>query len=175
MVEDASAREPASRPRGRIAIRAGDGWFLLLALLVAAADQLTKWVIVQTVERGDSIPATGLFRIVYYTNSGAAFGLFQGAGPLLAATSVVGMAAILLYLFNPGFANRLMRVGLALMLGGAVGNLVDRARTGEVVDFIKVPNWPAFNLADTSISVGVVLLIWTMLWESKDESKRERS
>lgn len=178
-MEDAPAREPASRPRGRIAIRPGDGWFLLLALLVAAIDQVTKWVIVQTVERGDSIPATGLFRIVYYTNSGAAFGLFQGAGPLLAVTSVVGMAAILLYLFNPGFSNRVMRVGLALMLGGAIGNLIDRARRGEVVDFIKVPNWPSFNLADSSISVGVMLLIWTMLWEAKneakDEAKRERS
>jgi len=99
------------------------------------------------------------------TNSGAAFGIFQGAGPLLILTSVIGMAAIVIYLFNPGFAHPLMRLGLAVMLGGAVGNLIDRVKDGEVVDFIKVPNWPAFNVADSAITIGVLLLAWAMIRE----------
>ena len=80
-------------------------------------------------------------------------------------TSVIGMAAIVIYLFNPGFAHPLMRLGLALMLGGAVGNLIDRVKDGEVVDFIKVPNFPAFNVADSAITIGVLLLAWAMLQE----------
>jgi signal peptidase II len=96
--------------------------------------------------------------------------MFQGAGPLLAITSVIGMAAILVYLFNPGFAHPLMRAGLALMLGGAVGNLIDRLWKGEVVDFVKAPNFPAFNVADSAITVGVALLLWTMIiLQPKDE------
>ena len=175
MVEDASAREPGTAPRGRLAIRPGDAWFLLLAVVAVAIDQLTKWGITQTIDRGDSIPEDGLIRLVHITNSGAAFGMLQGAGPLLAITSIVGMAAILLYLFNPPFAKPLMRLGLALMLGGAVGNLIDRLRNGEVVDFVKVPNFPAFNVADSCITIGVLLLIWTMLWETKEQPDSESS
>jgi signal peptidase II len=110
-----------------------------------------------------------LVKIVHITNSGAAFGFLQGAGPLLVLTSVVGMAFILVYLFNPGFAHPLMRVGLALMLGGAVGNLIDRVAHGRVVDFIKVPNWPAFNVADSAITIGVLCLLWAIFMETSEE------
>jgi signal peptidase II len=68
-----------------------------------------------------------------------------------------------------------MRAGLALMLGGAIGNLVDRLREGEVVDFIKVPNWPAFNVADSCITVGVLVLLWAMFREEKDATSAESS
>jgi len=174
-VEDASVRETTTRPRGRFALRPSNAWFLLIALAAVAADQGTKAMIRAWVERGESIPDGGLLRIVHITNSGAAFGMFQGAGALLIITSVVGMAAILIYLFNPGFAHPLMRGGLALMLGGAVGNLIDRVRDGEVVDFIKVPNFPAFNVADSCITVGVLVLIWAMLREEKNETDAENS
>jgi signal peptidase II len=158
---------PASLPRLRLQARPRDAWFLALAGAVVGLDQLTKWIIRESLERGDSVPAEGLLKIVHVTNSGAAFGMFQGAGPLLAITSVVGMVAIFVYLFNPAFAHPLMRTGLALMLGGAVGNLIDRVTEGRVVDFVKVPNFPAFNVADSAITVGVIALIWTMLWETK--------
>ena len=162
-MEDASARGPAEE-RGRLAIRAGDAWFLLVAAAVVALDQLTKWYIRENVLRGDAWPSDGWWiKIVHITNSGAAFGIFQGAGPLLAVTSVLGMAFILIYLFNPGFAHPIMRLGLAFMLGGAVGNLIDRVIEGKVVDFIKVPNWPAFNVADSAITIGVLCLLWAML------------
>ncbi|MGB4861834.1 MAG: signal peptidase II, partial [Tepidiformaceae bacterium] len=84
---------------------------------------------------------------------------------LLVMTSIIGMAAIIVFLFNPTFAHPLMRLGLAFMLGGAVGNLIDRVKDGEVVDFIKVPNFPAFNVADSAITIGVALLVWAMLRE----------
>lgn len=138
---------------------------MLVALVIVGADQLVKWVIRETVTRGDSHPVFWPLEIVHVTNSGAAFGMFQGAGPLLIMTSVVGMAAIFIYLLNPGFAHPLMRLGLACMLGGAVGNLIDRVKDGEVVDFIKVPNFPAFNVADSGITIGVLLLAWAMIRE----------
>ena len=169
-MESAPGRE-ASRPR--IAIHPRDGWFLLVALVIVGADQLVKWVIRETVERGDSHPVVWPLEIVHVTNSGAAFGMFQGAGPLLIMTSVVGMAAILVYLLNPGFAHPLMRLGLALMLGGAVGNLIDRVKDGEVVDFIKVPNFPAFNVADSAITIGVLLLAWAMIREPGEQQPEQ--
>jgi signal peptidase II len=170
-MEDASARGPARQEQGRLALRPGDAWFLLVAAAIVALDQLAKWFIRDTIERGQAWPSDGwLVKIVHITNSGAAFGMFQGAGPLLAMTSILGMAFILIYLFNPGFAHPLMRFGLALMLGGAVGNLIDRVREGEVVDFVKVPNFPAFNVADSAITIGVLCLLWAMFMEMGEES-----
>jgi len=148
-----------------MALNPRDGWFFLVALVVIGLDQFVKWVIRESVGLGDRHPVVWPLEIVHFTNSGAAFGMLQGAGPLLVLTSVVGMAAITIYLFNPEFAHPLMRLGLALMLGGAVGNLIDRVKDGEVVDFIKVPNFPAFNVADSAITIGVLLLAWTMLRE----------
>lgn len=152
-------------PRSRMALNPRDGWFFLVALVVIGLDQFVKWVIRESVGLGDRHPVVWPLEIVHFTNSGAAFGMLQGAGPLLVLTSVVGMAAITIYLFNPEFAHPLMRLGLALMLGGAVGNLIDRVKDGEVVDFIKVPNFPAFNIADSAITIGVLLLAWAMLQE----------
>lgn len=169
-MEEAPARQPTA-PRFRA--RPRDAWFLVIAVAVVALDQAVKWLIRSTLDRGEVWPADWPIKIVHITNSGAAFGILQDSGPLLAVTSLIGMAAILVYLFNPEFAHPLMRAGLALMLGGAVGNLIDRVRDGRVVDFIKVPNWPAFNVADSAITIGVCLLIWTMLFEDKEPSTGE--
>lgn len=173
-MEDASVRQ-LRRPGLRISARPRDAWFLVLAALVVAVDQLTKWGIRQSLDKGDSWDVVWPLKIVHITNTGAAFGIFQNAGPLLVVTSLFGMAAILIYLFNPGFAHPLMRAGLALMLGGAVGNLVDRVYAGKVVDFIKVPHWPAFNMADSSITVGVLLLLWAMMREPEKDPSPEAS
>ena len=163
-MQEASAQE-LPPPRPRIQLRPRDGWFLLLAAGVVGLEQLAKWFIRLNLDRGDSWDLSRVFRIVHVTNSGAAFGILQNAGPLLVVTSIIGMAAILIFLFNPGFAHPLMRAGLALMLGGAIGNLIDRVANGRVVDFLKVPNWPAFNFADSAITIGVLLLLWAMLQE----------
>jgi signal peptidase II len=166
-VEEATTREPA---QPRVSIRPRDGWFLLLAAAIVGLDQLTKWIIRETIDRGDSVSLIWPLKLVHVTNSGAAFGMFQGAAPLLAIASVVGMVAILVYLFNPGFAHPIMRLGLALMLGGAIGNLIDRVAEGRVVDFVKVPNFPAFNVADSAITIGVLLLIWAMVFEPERQT-----
>lgn len=161
-MESAPTREAA---RIRIAVRPRDAWFLVIALVIIGADQAVKWIIRESIDRGDSISVVWPLELVHVTNTGAAFGMFQGAGPLLVMTSVIGMAAIAIFLVNPSFAHPLMRLGLACMLGGAVGNLIDRVKDGEVVDFVKVPNFPAFNVADSAITIGVLVLIWAMLME----------
>lgn len=168
-VEDLTARQPASASR-HFAVRPRDAWFLVIAAAVVALDQLSKWVIRTQIEYGTAIWDIGIFRLVHITNSGAAFGMLQGAGMLLAITSIVGAAAIVVFLFNPGFAHPLMRAGLALMLGGAAGNFIDRLREGEVVDFLKVPNFPAFNVADSAITIGVIALLWTLLMQENEPS-----
>lgn len=145
-----------------------DGWFLLLAAAIVGVDQLTKWAVRSTIERGDAIELLPFFRLVHVTNTGAAFGILQGAGPLLIIASLAGLAAIMVYLFNPGFAHPVLRLGLACMLGGAIGNLIDRVAEGRVVDFLKVPNWPAFNVADSAITIGVGILLWSILFQEHD-------
>jgi signal peptidase II len=165
-MEDASTRTPARARGSRLALKPRDGWFFAIAAGLVVLDQLTKWFIRQAIERGDTWPSREWpLRLVHLTNSGAAFGMLQDAGPMLALTSLIGVVAVAVYLLNPGFAHPLMRVGLAAMLGGATGNLIDRVINGEVVDFIKVPHFPAFNVADSSITIGVLLLLWAMTKE----------
>lgn len=149
--------------------------FIGLAAVVIAADQLAKWGIRAWLDRGERWPDDFPVRIIHVTNSGAAFGVLQGAGPLLVVASLVGVAAILVYLLNPGFAHPIMRLGLALMFGGAVGNLIDRVKSGEVVDFIKFPYWPAFNVADSAITVGVLCLLWAFLFDLQANENRDAS
>ncbi len=145
-----------------------DFGFLALAAAIIAGDLVTKWIIRTRLDRGDAWPDPDWnVRIVHYSNTGAAFGILEGAGPLLIVAAVVGIALILLYLFNPGIASPLVRVGLSLMLGGAIGNLVDRVGDGEVTDFIKFPEWPSFNVADSAITIGVVILVWALLTQTQ--------
>ncbi len=149
-------------------LRRADYAFLGLAAAIVVGDLLTKWAIRAWLDRGDAWPDPDWnVRIVHFTNTGAAFGILEGAGPLLVVTSVVGVALILVYLFNPGMASPLVRAGLALMLGGAVGNLIDRVGDGKVVDFIKFPEWPAFNVADSAITIGVIILLWALVMQTQ--------
>ncbi len=153
--------------------RRADYGLLVLAAAIVAGDILTKWIIRARLDRGDAWPDPDWdVRIVHFTNTGAAFGILEGAGTLLLFTSVLGVVVILVYLMNPGgMASPLMRAGLTLMLGGALGNLIDRAGDGEVVDFIKFPEWPAFNVADSAITIGVVILIWALFTQTPARRK----
>jgi signal peptidase II len=140
-------------------------WFVLAAALVGA-DQLTKWAILEHFAYGERRELTGFLNLVLVYNKGAAFSMFaEAAGwqtPLLIAFALLA-AGIVSYLIvrNPG--KRLLCLGLALILGGAIGNLIDRLRYGHVVDFLDFHamgwHWPAFNVADSGITVGAVLLI----------------
>jgi signal peptidase II len=141
-------------------------WFALSAAIVAA-DQLTKWLVLGYFQnRYPREELTGFFNLVLVFNKGAAFSLFaQAPGwqtPLLVAFALAAAAIVsVLIVRNP--ARGLLCLGLALILGGAVGNLIDRLRFGHVVDFLDFHalgwHWPAFNVADAAISVGAVLLI----------------
>lgn len=154
---DSAPAEPAVRP-GR------DAWFFVIAAAVIALDQLTKFLVRAGLDRGEAWPDRDwLLNIVNISNSGAAFGILQGQTTFLIGTSVVGAAAIILYYFYPPLEHGLLRAALGLQLGGAAGNLIDRVRTGEVTDFINFDFWPAFNVADASIFIGVATIIWFFL------------
>lgn len=136
------------------------GLFLAAAALALAVDQLSKELVRTFLERGEAWPSADWpVRVHYVTNTGAAFGILQGQGGFLIVTTLIGLAAILLYYRYPPFDHLLVPIAVGMMLGGAVGNLLDRLRLGRVTDFIDFPMWPAFNLADTSIVVGISALL----------------
>ena len=141
--------------------------FLLTALLIVAADQFSK-VWIRSYPEEQLISEAGFFRIIHTHNTGAAFGLFQGHSFALTIVASVGIAVILLYaLFIyrrfPILENRLGRLALGLILGGAVGNLIDRLNLGYVTDFIDIGVWPTFNIADSAVTVGVFILAYLLL------------
>ena len=134
-------------------------WTLLqLAALALALDQLTKFVVRQTLETYHSWPATGLFRFTHIHNTGSAFGLFQDQNLPLLFVSLVGVLVLAYIYQTQDRTTWLLRVSIALMLGGALGNLIDRIHQGHVTDFIDVGPWPVFNLADSAIVVGLCLM-----------------
>lgn len=137
--------------------------FFGMAVLVFVFDQATKIVVRASLAPGESIPADGWFRFTHVTNTGAAFGLFQGQGPLLLLTTVIGVAAIVTYYLYPPVQTPVLTTSLGLQLGGAIGNLVDRVTLGHVTDFFDFRIWPVFNIADSAIVVGVVVLTGYML------------
>lgn len=139
---------------------------LAVALAVIAFDQLTKWLVRTNLELGQSIPEEGLFRLTYTTNTGGAFGIFANQTFLLALAAIIGIAAFLLYFRYLPLESTLLKVGLGLDLGGAIGNLIDRLRFGEVTDFIDVGAWPVFNIADSAIVVGTILIAYYLLFST---------
>jgi signal peptidase II len=160
-------------------------WLLLLgvAALTLAADRLSKWFISQNLSLYESwhppVPILRqIFSLTYTTNTGAAFGLFPDQGLLFIVIALIVVTAILFYYRHLPKGYALARVALGLQLGGALGNLVDRLRQGYVVDFVDLNfwpmhDWPVFNVADSAIVVGVVLLAVTMLWEDRVEQDSE--
>ena len=142
-------------------------WPLLVAALILAADQTTKWLVVRWLgpNRGDHRVdlLDPLLAVEYVENTGAAFGTFRGHGGFLGLLAVVVLGGLLVYYGRMPNPNRWIVMSVGLLLGGACGNLLDRARLGHVVDFVAVGVWPKFNLADSAISVGVVLLAWQVL------------
>jgi len=141
-----------------------DWVFYLIVGAVFIFDQISKEFIRLWMPLGDSWPSTGLLRIVHGTNTGSAFGLFAGFTNLLILASILGIAAVLYYFYRQGNNAIALRISLGLIVGGALGNLFDRVVFGKVVDFISVGWWPSFNIADSAISVGMFLLIFTMIF-----------
>ena len=152
--------------------RLRDKWrnvvFFLTALLIVIADQLSKLWIRSNLAVGESLPEVGFFQLTHVQNTGAVFGLFQGQSFALTIVGLVGVAALVVYaLFInrhfPLLDNRLSNSALGLILGGTVGNLIDRLHFGYVADFISIGIWPAFNIADSAITVGVIIFAYSLL------------
>jgi signal peptidase II len=139
--------------------------FFATAAAVLALDQITKHVIRATLERGEAFPEGWPVRFVNVANTGAAFGILQEQNAFLVITTAIGVAAILIYYWYPPFEHAIMTIAVGMILGGAVGNLSDRLRLGEVTDFIDFPHYPSFNVADSSIVVGVAALIILLVLE----------
>ena len=144
-----------------------DWLFYTLVIGVFVFDQVTKAIIRSSLSLGDSWPEEGIFRIVHGLNTGSAFGLFAGFTNLLVVASIIGIVFILFVFLKQNNSVIWLRLSLGLIVGGALGNLFDRVKDGAVVDFISVGWWPAFNIADSSIAVGMCLLLVTMLLGEK--------
>ena len=153
--------------------------FILGAVVIVLLDQVTKIAIVNNFFLHESRPVIdGLFNIVYVMNPGAAFGFLAGASETFRYIFFIGItvlviALIIYYIVKSTSQNIIYIISLTLIFGGAVGNLIDRIRFGSVVDFLDVyigtAHWPAFNVADSSISIGAVLMIWGMIAQRKKE------
>ncbi len=141
--------------------------YLWMAVVVFILDQATKWLAVTFIGAHGVIKVMPLFDLVVVHNTGAAFGFLSQAGGwqnvFFVAVAIVISTVILVMTYRLGAKDRLLAVALMLVLGGALGNLVDRLRFGYVVDFLDVYyqawHWPAFNVADSAITIGALLLI----------------
>jgi signal peptidase II len=145
-------------------------WFLAGALgaAVLAADQIAKAVVEDRIVLGEEIDFLGPLKLTLSHNHGVAFGLAGGGGVLLVAVTLVALGVVA-FVFSRDPARKGMWVATGLIAGGAIGNLIDRVRLGAVTDFIDLPSWPPFNLADISITVGVILLIVVYMREAERE------
>lgn len=137
--------------------------FGAVALAAVIADQLTKNVIARTLEVGEMVELLGPVAIHHVQNSGIAFGLFASRTPFVIGITVVAVAAMLWFFARSGRRHPLLPVALGLVLGGSIANLLDRIRLGHVTDFLDVSVWPAFNLADTFIVIGVALVFGALV------------
>jgi signal peptidase II len=153
-----------ARPRAAAFARAG----LVLAAVVIA-DQVTKHTIASGIAPGEEKKFLPLVNLVRVRNTGVAFGFFSGGGALVLTITLIALAALIGY-----FALRPQRPYLwlptGLLTGGALGNLYDRIAHGSVIDFIKLPHWPAFNVADMAITFGVLALLYVLEGRRQDES-----
>ncbi len=157
-----------------------DYWLLfVIASFIVILDQVSKVLVRANIPFGGRwMPLTWLepyFRFVHWENTGAAFGFFQNGGWLFGIMAVIVAVMIILYFPQIPKDKILMRIAIAMQLGGALGNLIDRIVFGPVTDFISVGNFAVFNIADSSITVGVGLLILALWLDEKNEKKAEPS
>ncbi len=173
MIDEIQQSEPvAVELSSHIPVR-GKLHYLLVSLAVVVLDQWTKWLVEVHLANYVAQPVVpGLVNLTHVRNTGVAFGLFAAHGMstswLLTGLGLLALSAVSLYF---GFASpheRGLLVALALVVGGAVGNLIDRVASGAVTDFIDVyvgmHHWPSFNVADAAISIGIVLMALDSLW-----------
>jgi signal peptidase II len=184
-----SSEAPASVPAGEEARRDGLAavsvaerslsaeaaqWLSLALVTVAAvvADQVTKHIVSSQLALDEELAVIGPFSIHHVQNSGIAFGLFSDATAAVIVLTTVAVGWMLVFFARAGARHPVLPVALGLLLGGSISNLADRVRLGHVTDFLDLRYWPAFNLADVCIVVGVVLLVGTMLAGERGPRRR---
>ena len=148
--------------------RVGRAWGLAAALCVVVliVDQVVKVIVEHHIVLGEQVDVLGPLKLTQSHNEGVAFGLANGGGILLVAITLVALGVVL-WLFSRDPTRPGMWVATGLLAGGALGNLVDRIRHGHVTDFIELPHWPPFNLADCGITCGVVILLVIYIREAE--------
>jgi len=150
-------------------------FYFLFILFFLIVDQLTKFIISRSIGLNNSLSVIpGFFDLVHVRNKGAIFGIFSRSGSqvvhiLLMLASLVALALVIYYFFKTAISEKLLKISLSLILAGALGNLIDRIFRGYVIDFldfsIKSWHWPSFNVADSCISVGALLLIFILFFK----------
>jgi signal peptidase II len=140
---------------------AATGRAALVAVLTVALDQAVKAIVRSEIGVGGQTDVIPGLHLVHVRNSGVAFGFFAGGGWLLLVIGAVALAALLAF-FATHVRRPLAWLPTGLLIGGAAGNLIDRLRDGAVTDFVKLPHWPAFNVADMAITFGVLLLVYVL-------------
>lgn len=157
------------------------GSIFLIAAVIVVLDQWTKTLVRMNLAAGATwLPDSFLWlspyaRIVHWYNTGAAFGMFKDASMVLTVLAFVVIGAILFYYPQVEQDDWLLRLALSMQLGGALGNLIDRLTIGHVTDFISVGNFPVFNVADASITIGAILLFLSVWIRERAEKKSEKS
>jgi signal peptidase II len=159
--------------------RLGAGWVQWLSLWAVAlaaigADQLTKAIVSSQLALGDSVHVIGPFSIHHVQNSGIAFGLFASATSLVILLTGVAVAWMLYFFGRSGARHPVLPVALGLVIGGSISNLIDRVRLGHVTDFLDLRWWPAFNLADSFITVGVAILLLALMSAERTRPPKTR-
>lgn len=157
------------------------GYFLvfyyLIALFVILLDQITKWLIENNMYLGQSVPVIdNVLYITSHRNRGAAWGILQGQMWLFYVITIVVIVAIMYYIHKAAKGKWLLGVSLSFMLGGAIGNFIDRVVRKEVVDFIHTYifgyNFPVFNIADSALVIGVIMLMIQMLLDERETKEK---
>ena len=148
--------------------------YFIIATLIVLADFTTKAIVLSHLSLGQSIEVSSFFNLVYVLNKGVSFSMLSNTGPvLLTVLATLISLSVVYFMFKE--KDSFSRTALALILGGAVGNIIDRVRYGAVVDFLDFHafgyHWPAFNIADSAICIGVTLLLYQMIFIKKEENK----
>jgi signal peptidase II len=151
-------------------------WAGLGAVVVAAiaADQLTKLIVASELTLDEGLHVLGPFSIHHVQNSGIAFGLFASATPIVTALTALAVGWMLLFFARSGSRHPVLPVALGLLIGGSTSNLIDRIRLGHVTDFLDLRYWPAFNLADMFIVVGVATLFGALAGADRAKHRPRR-
>ena len=163
------ALTPVSVAERSLAAQASQ-WAGLGAVVIAAiaADQLTKLIVSSQLTLDEALHVVGPFSIHHVQNSGIAFGLFASATAVVTALTAIAVGWMLVFFARSGARHPVLPVALGLLIGGSTSNLIDRIRLGHVTDFLDLRYWPAFNLADSFIVVGVgILFVALMLGETR--------